>query len=352
MVFLVSIEARGQSFYLGELDPRGEPELVVCTQNANNFGILEDVQQRNPRMNSEGLLEKIKAIAARIRAAKCDVVAFQELLGSEERAIEGLKMLTSELRQSSGRFFSVEVGPSNDKFSRNGFIIADDRAQVVSKLSYYKVELPKLMEKQKPRTFIRGPLEVQLAVKPRGDSGPKIVTLITFHFKSKRGAAGDPAGLAYETYRMEMAEALRRIVASRHKDAMKSGDRIVVVLGDRNSHYDTATAQILEGHLSLKHFQEDGPCRLSKRGVPVCQAGVSTPAKLFSVLTSDPQTRNLPGTFRMNGEYSWLDEILLPHESLRFAWVRPDSEGDFASGTVSSYPEASDHSMAFVELNW
>jgi hypothetical protein len=54
----------------------------------------------------------------------------------------------------------------------------------------------------------------------------------------------------------------------------------------------------------------------------------------------------------MNSEYSWLDDILMPQESLRFGWVRPGSEGDFASGTVSSYPEASDHSMAFVALNW
>lgn len=355
LALLLAGAARAQTiapFYPGELDPRGEPELVVCTQNMNNFGLLPDVQQRNPRIGTEELTEKIRSLASRIRAAKCDVIAMQELLGSEERAAEGLKALTAELRQNSGRIFTAEVAPSNDKFSRNGFLIADDRAQVLSKLSFRKVELPKLTEKQKPRLFIRGPFEIQLAVKPRGDSQPKSVSLVTFHFKSKRGAAGDPAALAYETYRMEMAEGLRRIVANRHPDAFTGGERILVVLGDRNSHFDAASARILEGQLSLKHFQEGGPCRLNKRGVPLCQPGVGTSAKLFSVLTSDPQTKTLPGTFRMNSEYSWLDEILLPQESLRFAWTRPSSEGDFASGTVSSYPEASDHSMAFVALNW
>lgn len=355
LLFLFAVSAHAQTlvpFYPGEVDPRGEPELIVCTQNMNNYGQIQEVQQRNPHMGSEELTEKIRAIASRIRAAKCDVVAMQEVLGTEERAAVALKALTDEIRQSSGRFFSAEVAPSNDKFSRNGFLIADDRAQVVSKLSFRKVELPKLTEKQKPRLFIRGPYELQLAVKPRGDSLPKTVTLVVFHFKSKRGAAGDPAGLAYETYRMEMAEGLRRIVANRHKDAFTSGERILILLGDRNSHFDSASARILEGQLSLKHFQEGGPCRLSKRGVPLCQPGAATPAKLFSVLTSDPQTKNLPGTFRMNSEYSWLDEILMPQESLRFAWVRPGSEGDYASGTVSSYPEASDHSMAFVALNW
>jgi hypothetical protein len=195
-------------------------------------------------------------------------------------------------------------------------------------------------------------LEAQFSIKPLQGSASKTIGLINFHFKSRRGGSGDPAELEWETYRMQMAEAVRRIAESRYAASFGSGEMLFAVLGDRNSHFDTATGRILEGTLVLRNFQEGGTCRLSKRGVPLCQGESILPQKLFSPLIGDPQTKSQPGTHHFKGEYSWLDDILMPAESLRFAWAEFDSAGDYNSGVVYEPGSASDHALVWVRLNW
>jgi hypothetical protein len=151
---------------------------------------------------------------------------------------------------------------------------------------------------------------------------------------------------------MEMAEGLRRVVENRLTKSFVTGDSILMLLGDRNSNFDVASAKILEGTVSLRLFQEGSVCRLSKRGVPLCQPNSALPQKLFSVLLGDSETKNLPGTFRYKKVYSWIDDILMPAESLRFAWRTDSSEGRYESGVLYSYPEASDHAMVYTKLNW
>jgi endonuclease/exonuclease/phosphatase family metal-dependent hydrolase len=334
-------------------DPRGEPELVVCSQNLANYGSIGDMIRRTPGMNADDGVEKEIAIAKRVAAAGCDIVAVQEVLGRDEAAArKALLKLAQRLRVYTNRFYDVVTGPTNDPVLRNGFLFAKDRGEVLTRVSYFKVELPKLVEDEKPRLFSRGPLEIQFVAKPRGGAPAKTITLVTFHFKSKHGGGGDPAQLEWETYRMEMAEALRRVVLNRHLAALGSAETLLLLLGDRNSNFDAASAKILDGTLTLGDFQGDGVCRLSKRGVPLCQAGTPGVPKLFSVLTLDPKTKLSPGSFRNKNEYSWIDEILMPQEALRSAWEGYDSVGDFNSGVIYEPRKASDHAMVYVKLQW
>ncbi len=335
------------------LDPRGEPELIICSQNLENYGSFQDSKMRNPSLSQESYREKERAIAQRIASKSCDVVAVQEVLGKDdETALAALNRLAGELRRVTNRIYDTRVGPTLDRMSHVGFLVAKDRAEIANTLSYAKVELPKVVPDEKPRLFIRAPYEVQLSVRSRGEGNPRSVSLINFHFKSRRGGGGDPAELEWETYRMAMAEAIRRIAELRHARSLASGETILVLLGDRNSNFDCASAKILEGSLVLKSFLEGGSCRLSKRGVPLCQAGSTRAQKFFSVLTGDPQASRIPGTQQYKEEYSWLDDILLPQESLRYAWERFDSNGDYNSGVVNSLAKASDHGMVWVKLNW
>ena len=244
------------------------------------------------------------------------------------------------------------AGPSNDKVARVGFLVARDRAQLIQKLSYSRVELPKISEEQKTRYFVRGPLEIELLVNPKGEGKQKKIVIVTFHFKSRAFNNKDPSGLEWETYRMEMAEALRRIVSARHSKDYRRGEKLVVLLGDRNSHYDVASAKLLSGALELKDFQGEAPCRLSKRGLPLCKIGISNGQEFFSVLTGDPETKLLPGTYRYKNTYSWLDDILLPQRSLAFARVKNTVEGNYDSGIIYDPQEASDHALAYVRINW
>ena len=334
-------------------DPRGPSDVTICTQNLENYGSFEDSARRKVGLTFEGYRIKEAALAERFRKAGCDVIAVQEVVGkSESVALKALERLAGEMRRRSGRVFEARVAPSNDPSLRNGYLVARDRAEIVNTVAYHRVELPKTSLRQKQRFFSRGPFELQLQVKPRGGGGAKNVVLVTFHFKSQGGRTADPAGLQWETYRMEMAEALRRIVETRHATSFGSGESLLVLLGDRNSNFDMASARILEGTITLKDFQGSGVCRLSKRGVPLCAAGTFAPQRLFSVLTTDPQTRLGTGTYTKKGMYSWLDEISVPAETLRFAWSRFDSEGDYDSGVIAQPPQASDHALAYVRLNW
>jgi len=335
------------------VDPRGAAELVVCSQNLALYGSFADMRAKKPALTRVDYDIKEEALLERFIKARCDVIAVQEVLGKDDAAaLKALQFLAAGLKNKTNRFFETQIGASNDQNMRNGFLVAKDRAEIVNSVSYAKVELPKLMEDQRPHLFPRGPLEIQLEVKPRGESIAKTVTLITFHFKSRAGGAADYSGLEFETSRMEMAEALRRIVENRHAQSFASGETLLVLLGDRNSNFDTASAKILEGVLVLKNFQEQGPCRLSKRGMPLCQAGTASTQRLFSVLTTDPQVKLLPGTFRKDKVYSWLDDIIMPLESLRFALEDPFKEGKYASSVVYNPKAASDHALVYVKLNW
>jgi len=333
-------------------DPRGEPELVVCSQNLENYGSFEAYSTRM-RGNEKDYEEKEKALIKRFIDVGCDVIAVQEIIApSKAAAEESLERLALGLRLTTNRFFDVRVGESNDRMLHIGFLVAKDRARVLNTVSYARVELPQIAERQRPRGFSRGPFEIQLLVSGRNGSVDKTVSLVNMHFKSMSGRNPDPANLEWETHRMEMSEALRRIVVERHAASFESGETILIVLGDRNSHADSASANILKGTLTLAHFQEDGPCRLSKRGKPLCQAETAQAKKLFSVLTGDPKTRLNPGTILYAGNYYWIDDILMPAFSLPYAWETFDSRGDYSSGVMYTPKSASDHALVHVTLNW
>lgn len=348
-------KAKETSAYSGILegDPRGVADLTVCSQNLKLFGNLSAVSKKNAKYTAKVHEAKIEDLAERFASVKCDVIALQEIISKDEADGEqALKPLIERLKVITSRRYTARVGPPAEGGMGLGFLIAEDRATIVNTLAYARVELPKLVAKQRPRMFSRTPLELQLSVKSRHDDQVKIVSIINFHMKSKRGGEGDPTGLEWETYRMEMAEAFRRILEVRHRQSFASSQSILVVLGDRNSNFDVASARILEGSLRLSDFQMGGGCRLSKRGFPACQVGVEKPRRLFSVLTGNRDVFALPGTFSYKGEYSWLDDILMPAESLPFAWQNPTEDGRYASGVVYEPKGASDHAMVWMKLNW
>jgi hypothetical protein len=334
-------------------DPRGEPDLVVCSQNLKMLAVFEAPKQKAATFAQSDHRDRVLALARRMADKNCDVIAVQEIMGkNEEAATTSLRQLSEQLQKISNRVYTMRVAPVAEGGMTVGFLVADDRATILSSLSYAKVELPKLTPKEKPRVFPRTPLEVQLQVKSRDSDLSKIVSVVNMHFKSKRGGASDPTGLEWETFRIQMSEALRRIVERRHKQAFANGESILMVVGDRNANFDAASARVLEGILALSSFKNDGGCRLSKRGVPLCKAEASMPQRLFSVLTSNRSVFSLPGTFLYKDEYSWLDDILMPAESLRYCWKTASSEGSYNSGVVYSPKNASDHAMVWAALNF
>jgi Holliday junction resolvasome RuvABC endonuclease subunit len=332
-------------------------KVTLCSQNLAQYGTFQSLQRKTPSLSKTEYEAKENGLIKRFSTVDCDIIAVQEIIArSESEAEELLGQFSEKMRRFSGRKFKVLASTGLDPSSHTGFIIAESRAEVMNAVSYATVELPKLNPKQKPRFFLRAPLEVQLKLKNSSEDAPpqpaKLMTLINIHFKSKRGAQDDPAALEWETVRMEMAEAVRRIIEKRHANTVRSADEIMVVLGDRNSEPDSASARILEGRVTLSQFREQGSCRLSKRGVPLCKTDSAKDPLLLSILTTDPQTKYLPGTFHYKKDVYWLDDILLTLPSLRFAWKEFDKAGDFDSGIVQGYKEASDHAMVYAILKY
>ncbi len=338
-------------------EPRGPAELVVCSQNLQNYGLLPDFLSRNRGTAAREFYRKQDALATRFATKDCDIIMLQEVLGREEGASEkALENLANVIRQKNNRFYQVITGPSNDPWTRLGYLLAVDRVEFLNKTSYFRIELPKLVDEGKPRLFSRGPLEIQVKVKGRAGSNSKTVTLINFHFKSKYNAQKDPSRTEWETHRMEMAEALRRIVESRHATSIQTGETLLVLAGDRNSHWDAASAEILNGRLRLSNFKTPGTgtplCKISGRGVPMCAPGTAGAQSFFSLLLGDPETKLMPGTHKYKKVYSWLDDMIAPAATLKFARTTFDSEDNFDSGVVYEPIRASDHAMTWARFNW
>ncbi len=337
-------------------DSRGSPELTLCSQNLELFSgppLRKKMKDGTLAPPDEVYLNKEAALLARFVEAKCDVIAVQELLGREPlQAHKALDALANALLRRTGRTFATEVGETNDNTLRVGFLVAKDRAEILNSITYRKVLLPPIDDSQKPRQFTRAPLELQLSVKGQDGAPSKTIGVVNIHFKSKSSSQADPVGVQWETARMEMAEGLRRIIGERYKKTIPTGEIPLIIMGDRNSGPERASAKILEGVLLLQDFKGEAKCRLSKGGSPLCQKDSLKPQLFFSVLTSDPQTSLTKGTYTYNKVYSWIDDILMPASTLGLARVQSETEGDYDVGVISNYAEASDHALIFTRLNW
>lgn len=326
--------------------------FTICSQNLERYGSRRLFLKSNAELSSSDFERKQKAIVTRIFEARCDAVALQEVLGKNKReAEESAESLASAVSEATGKKYDAVVGETNDEFIRVGFLIDKSSLSLEKVIPFSDDELPKLSQFQRPRFFARLPLQVNLRAQLRNGSN-RPLRLVTFHMKSKSGGMKDPAGLMWETVRMESAEKLRTLIENNDKEAFQTGGPLLFVLGDRNSDEESATAEIMDGKLHLSSFQSpDPPCMVAKAAKVLCRKGYDgfSPV-LFSVFSGDPDTKNLPGTHTYKNTASWLDDIVMPVASLEYALEDPSREGDYDSGIISAYPEASDHALVYVRV--
>ena len=320
-----------------------DQSFVVCSQNLENYGEIPDIQERTKNFRIGDLRAKEEALVQRFLAAKCDAIAVQEILAKNKKAARTvLEHLAWLLSTSSKRKFNAFVGDSNDVHLKQGFLIATDKAFVLDTHSYNNVPLPKISEGQKQRFFSRGPFEIKLRV------NGKTIVLVNFHFKSRSSRwNSDPSGLGFEPQRMEMAEALKSKILAKYLPQVEKDKLILLMMGDRNSNYNSAAASILRGELSLNRFREHGDCQISKEGLPLCSDRRIDSPKYVSVLLNNSALRRVGGTFRYKRNSVWLDDIMMPASSLKYAG---DKITQYNSGVIDLYDKASDHDLVWVKL--
>ncbi len=314
-------------------------ELVVCSQNLFRFadkqGKRRDVLQREKQK---------KFLITRMKEAACDVVALQELMGArQEEALEIAIELAKALGERTDRKFRAFAGRSKDKYSTNGFLVAEDIGSVEDVDSHWRERLPKLQPRGPAGSFTRGPLSLVL----QRPTGPRLA-LISFHFKSRHKSWKDHTRTDFESTRMEEAAGLRKIIRSLRREYGREVE--IVALGDRNSGRDSAAAEILRGSRMLSDFDSPKKCRLSPEETAVCG---SVPehkpdfVDLFALRQIEQPRKYTKGSFRYRGKESVFDEILVTPGLL--AKVRR-ADGTLAIGFRGQFLKGSDHKLVWARL--
>lgn len=314
--------------------------LRICSQNLFRYG--ESKSGDSPEKRSK----QLDYLITRFKRADCDVIAVQEVVGSNEReAQRRLAEIASALSFRSGDRFSALVGDSRDEFIRNGFIYRERRVTIEEKKNFLDYSLPRLQSRGPGGSFIRAPFALLLSDKL---SNLK-VWLLNVHFKSRSFGFKDPSGTNFEILRMEMAEATRAITAAESK---RLGQAVVPLLvGDRNSDLGSATSEILSGRLELPDFKSGGPCQLDEEEQVECRDSKRKEASLlplFELRRSLYPSEYRGGSYLYRGKQELLDEFYLPSPYLHLAQgknqrLRIGFEGDFYKG--------SDHKLIWLELS-
>lgn len=314
-------------------------ELVVCSQNLFRFSDKD--AKRSNKLRRE---KQKKFLITRMKDAACDVVALQELMGGgQTEALEVAVELADALGKRSGRKYRAFAGRSKNKYSTNGFLVAEDAGTVEDVQSHWRQRLPKLQPRGPSATFTRGPLSIVL----KRPSGSKVV-LVSFHFKSRHQSWKDHTRTDFESIRMQEAAGLRSIIRSLRREYGREVE--VIALGDRNSGADSAAADILRGSRMLSDFDSPRKCRLSPEETAECDALPEKPSDLvdlFALRQTEHPRKYTKGSFRYRGKESVFDDIHVTPGLL--SRVRR-ADGTLAIGFRGQFLKGSDHKLVWARV--
>jgi predicted extracellular nuclease len=325
---------------------RAAPETIrICSQNLQRFGEKKkkDIQKHQKQKSF---------LVTRFVRAKCSVIALQEIiLDKLGRGDEPVAELVTALQARTGRSFSYHIGRSRDKYITNGFIVANDIGTVKKVRSFSNESLPKIKAYSPPRYFTRGPVMLEIEPSPAivaSHGLPPRIVIFTMHFKSKRNGWKDPAKTMFEISRMEMAAGLRDL-AFEQSQALGT-DSIILLLGDRNNHIGTASAEVLTGELDLRSFDRGAGCIVNSALEPEC-SGVNRARQalvpLFEYRKENDPKWQAGGSHKYRGEERFLDEIFTRPSDMN--WLRR-AGGQLAIGLEGQFFKGSDHKLVWAEL--
>ncbi len=305
----------------------------ICTQNLERVG--------KPAFGKKKLsVEKqTQFLVERIKEAECDVIAVQEVFGrSKIEAEENLRDFTLALSDAFNDRFVSFVGESQHDEIRNGFIIRERFARLISIFSTEDYEVPKLNPLQRSRSITRKPLAILLDVAET----KRDLLLVNIHLKSKARGFKDPTGLEFETLRMEGAEQVRDFALGSDRAAEKEKREVItLILGDRNSRPLSPTDEILMGRRPLKEFRSH--CQVTADLRPEC--GSSSPQPISFQPLLSPRLR--VGSTKHRGREELIDEIYVESQYLDSLALK---KLELDVGAVGEFNKGSDHRLLWIDL--
>ena len=281
--------AREQSARLGikkksDLDPRGEPEITICSLNANNYGTDELWKATFRRTDVPKRAAMRRSMSQAINNSNCDLIALQTILGKEDAdAIQAAKELVG-FKEEDQNLWKVLLGRATREVSRNAILYrakfrlaaSDDfRSARLTTFGSFKLD-------QFGLPPIRGVFEV-----PRkGADYLRRVSLISFTLKNSATFTSDES----ELKRVQLAEYMRGQTTGIKREEGGEGD-VVVLAGNRAGPSMSVGTQIMEGRFKLADFVKDGACIFTADGGYYCDPERIRPKELFGVVGSSAAER-------------------------------------------------------------
>ena len=335
-------------FSLAQQQTKNFRSIGICTQNLQRLG-----SSKRSIDNKKGE-KQLNYLVSRMKRANCDIIALQEVYGrNKSEAMLLLEKIGDELNIRSGKDFAVFLGESFDEEIRNGFLVAEDVGKVIEVKDFLKKDLPKLQPLGPAQHFGRGPLGllIELASEVKQAASvpmPERLFVINIHFKSQSGSWNDASGLRFETVRMEMAAGIRDEV---EKAAKQYGSKTaLIVLGDKNSDYNSASSSILSGELELGNFTKNSLCSVDETLIPVCRFKKKNEAdmiSLFGIAKDKSPEPSKFGSYMYKKHYNLLDDIFVKKD-FKSLFIR--SDGTIAVGFKGTLNKGSDHLLLWAEL--
>ena len=350
-------------------DPRGEPELRVCTANLNYFGGVDDFKRvfKAAKLPLRKRRERSTVTAA--TAMKCDVLALQGILARDDKSAKlVLSNLAKKLSRETGSNWTGYPSEANRDIVRNGFLIRDGAATVESNHSYTELKLTSFGPFQL-KQFPRSPFEILLTVPGKGKNAqPKKVMLLNFDFAATFGDVKHEP----ETNRMQISDGLRQIVHTELANFEPEEAPVVLILGHRSVGRVNPGTQLLEGKLRLAEFTSNGGCVLTAENKTQCRPDITHYKEFFGVSSEGFLVKPIVKTERTEeGEKRKLvfpsekkdkqllkqtaertAEIYTNNESLDFALEKFGLPGRYKAGTAPLQNELPNSPLIWLELNW
>jgi hypothetical protein len=242
-------------------DSRGGVEVRLCSLNLRNYGLQPEVKRLLKAKGTVGYKKRERAAINSISAQQCGIVAIQGVIGKNvETVSEALIQFTQRLSKKSGKEWKFAISSRSRELGVSGVLYVPQVAQFSGSKSYLDLELPRL-GKYDEKNFARVPMEAAFRIKRNGSDEINDLLIFVVHFqKALTSTKPEP-----EFYRVQMAEAVRTLVARRIAEEREKNPGkapMIVVAGDIGSSLGRPAAMVLSGRLTLEDFSEGSGCKI------------------------------------------------------------------------------------------
>ncbi|MCB0346071.1 MAG: hypothetical protein KDD66_13200 [Bdellovibrionales bacterium] len=356
-------------------DPRGEPELRICSVNTGGYGLRGEVRKllRGARSLTKNLRTRERSIVKAASTAKCDILALQNVVGRDLVTIrEALEILGKKLtKEREDTEWESIVGETNNRFLRNAFLINTKRAAVGRFESFTATLLPRFDIFERPK-FAHGPLEVEVTVKGQGDAETRRIVLLTMNLQERIAPRKPEPSLE----RMQMAEAIKQLGMLNQQKLNPLDPNMLFILGELSGDMRSPESYILEGRRQLPDFKQDGICALDEENKTrfTCKEKILRPAVflplnrqswhgdfVYRKITNEDEEEVFARAYQLSTQARLKDKnqmirqtsgIFTVQADIKHVWNLPWTPGDLKSGAIEVKTSVPDSPLVWAELNW